>query len=189
MSIKLTENKSSNIHERAQIGCNYIDRPKWQKLIALPLIYVPILISVPFIIFAVVIVRLHLTITGAKNLKRYRDFLPTWLSHRYTYENQVTCARSKVVRPLAKVFWLFNCKLYCPLSVGLIKYLSYLIQIVEMWWCPFNHDKKCTYIGSDIDQSYWHIYPETSKLLHYEDRVNPMWNDDEVSQDSIKPHK
>jgi len=162
----------------AQIGVNYIDRPKWQKAISLPLIYIPILISVPFIVFAVFVVRLHLTITGAQNLKKYRDFLPEWLSHRYTYDTQVTEAKYAITRSIAKVFWLFNCKLYCPLSVGLIKYLAYLVQIVEIWWCPFNHSKKATYSESAIDKSFWHIYPNMRKLLNKEDMENPMWNED-----------
>jgi len=168
--------------ERAQIGHNYVNRPKWQKLAALPLIYIPILVSVPFIIFAVVVVRLHLTVTGATKLKRYTDFLPTWLSHRYTYETQVTCAKTRLVRPMAKIFWVFNCKLYCPLSVALIIYLSYLIQIVEIWWCPFNHDKKVTYTGSEIDQSYWHMYPVTRKLLNDNDKNNTRWNDGSMGE-------
>ncbi len=168
--------------DRVQIGCNYFKRPVWQRALALPLVYIPILISVPFIIFAVVVVRLHLKYTGASNLKKYPDFLPEWLSHRYNYSNQATGKKFMISRFLWKVFWLFNCKLYCPLSVGLIKYLLYLVQIVEIWWCPFNHSKKETYKGSDIDRSYWHIYPKERALLNEEDRENPMWNSDAKSK-------
>ncbi len=163
---------------KVQIGRNALKVPKWQKILALPLIYIPILLSVPFIVFAVVVVRLHLVMTGAKNLKTYIDFTPSWLSHRYVYATQITGGKKKLFRPIAKSLWIFNCKLYCPLSIALVKYLLYLVQIVEVWWCPFKHDKKDTYKGSEIDQSFWHIYPHTRKLLDSEDLENTMWNDE-----------
>ena len=178
MNTENNQDKTFKQQSCAQIGSHYSDKPRWQKTIALPFIYIPILIAVPVLIITVFLVRLHLTITGAQNLKVYSDFLPEWLSHRYTYATQITEAKYRWTRAIAKVFWVFNCKLYCPLSVGLIKYLAYLVQIVEMWWCPFNHGKKSTYGESAIDQSFWHIYPNMRKLLNKEDRENPMWNNE-----------
>ena len=65
------------------------------------------------------------------------------------------------------------------MSVALFKYMAYLIQIVENWWCPFEHDKKAGYKDSAIDKSYWHIYERERSMLHPDDRENPIWNEEE----------
>jgi len=176
MNTKKQKKGVSENQEDVQIGCNYVNRPKWQRLVAVMLIYIPIFISVPFMIFTAFVVRLHLVGIGGHNLKKYTDFLPNWASHRYTYDTQVTEARNPITRTVAKLTWIFNCKLYCPLTVALVKYLVYLIQVVEVWWCPFKHDKKDSYIDSSIDQSFWHIYPDKRKLLSDGDKENPMWS-------------
>jgi hypothetical protein len=54
--------------------------------------------------------------------------------------------------------------------------MSYLIQIVEIWWCPFGHDKKAEYKDSAIDKSYWHIRENERSRLHPDDMDNPIWN-------------
>jgi hypothetical protein len=121
---------------------------------------------------------------GGHHLKSYwEDFVPSWVSHRYTRENQILPNRLfERYRGLAwigksKLFWVFNCKLYCPLSIALIAYLLYLVKIVEQWWCPFGHDKKPTYADVPIDKSFWHAAGDEN-LLHPEDRENPSWNKD-----------
>jgi hypothetical protein len=76
-----------------------------------------------------------------------------------------------------KWYWIFNCKVYCPLSVALIAYTLYLVKIVENWWCPFNHGKKCTYDDAAIDGSVWHLDGAHKKLLHPDDASNPIFTD------------
>lgn len=166
--------------ERVQIGNSYIDQPLWKVLIGVPLVYLPIIFSVPFVILCVLLVKTHLKLLGAKNIKPYRDFVPDWLSHRYQYHNQITYSTGAKWHNLRayRWYWIFNCKLYCPLSVALFRYASYLVKIVENWWCPFEHDKKCEYTDAAIDKSYWHLFQPEEKLLHHDDRNNPVWNQD-----------
>ncbi len=174
----MEKNIQKQDQDRVQIGCHYFEKPMWQRFLAVPFVYLPILTTIPFMIIGIFFVRIHLKYTGAQNLKKYIDFVPDWVSHRYTYSNQITGLKSKVAQHSWKWFWIFNCKMYCPLSVALIKYGAYLVQIVEIWWCPFNHGKKCNYADSPIDKSFWHIYPDSLKELHPEDRDNPIWNKD-----------
>ncbi len=170
--------KNKCIKTRVDIGKYFFERPQWQRLLAVPFIYMPILFSIPFVILGVILVRIHLVGTGAKNLKKFWDFVPDWVSHRYTAKTQVTGKKNKLSHFLWKYFWIFNCKMYCPLSVALLRYSVYLVQLVEIWWCPFNHEKKHLYRDSAIDKSSWHIYPEFEKLLNEEDKLNPIWNED-----------
>jgi hypothetical protein len=151
----------------------------WQIIVGTVLIYLPLLITVPFAALAVVLVRWHLRIMGAENLKSYRDFLPEWVSHRYTREDQIIFTTDMPWWQPARtrLFWLFNCKVYCPLSVALFSYLAYLVKVVENWWCPFYHDKKPTYGEGAIDHSFWHIYPEENAKLHPDDQDNSIWNE------------
>jgi hypothetical protein len=62
--------------------------------------------------------------------------------------------------------------------VALFRYISYLVIVVENWWCPFDHDKKCDYAGGAIDKSYWHLHEQEKARLHPDDRDNPVWNED-----------
>jgi hypothetical protein len=170
--------------ERVQIGCNFRRQPQWKFLMGVPLIYVPILVGILPLVACTFLVRTHLTLVGGHKLKSYwEDFVPSWVSHRYTWGTQILPDRVfKRYWFLAwiaksKLFWLFNCKLYCPLSVALIAYLLYLVKIVEHWWCPFGHDKKPTYADAPIDKSLWHAAGDAS-LLHPDDRENPAWNED-----------
>lgn len=164
---------------RVLIGKNHKQRPLWQNTLGTLLIYLPILLSVPFAIVAVILVKWHLKIMGAENLKTYSDFVPDWISHRYTQKTQITFTTGMPWWQPSRyrVFWLFNCKVYCPLSVALFSYLAYLVKVVENWWCPFFHDKKGSYEEGAIDKSFWHIYPAEREKLHPEDRENPIWND------------
>ena len=164
--------------DRVKIGCNFAKQPLWKLVIGVPLIYVPILVVIPFLVIGLVLVRLHLRLTGASNLKSYWDFVPSWITHRYTYKTQIVRTTSLWISPTKyKFFWIFNCKLYCPLSVALFEYANYLVKIVENWWCPFDHEKKSHYADGAIDQSFWHIFPDEMAQLHPQDSDNPIWNE------------
>ena len=78
-----------------------------------------------------------------------------------------------------RIFWVFNCKLYCPLSVALFCYMSYLVKIVENWWCPFTHGRKHEYVEGAIDHSFWHVDSAETSKLHPDDRNNPLWTEKE----------
>ena len=135
------------ITERVRIGTNFVDQPLWKKLLGVPLIYLPIITTIPFVLVGVFLVTTHLRLVGGMNIRPYRDFIPSWISHRYRWDNQITYSTDVSWYNLRayRFFWIFNCKVYCPLSVGLFKYAHYLVKIVENWWCPFDHDQKQTY--------------------------------------------
>jgi len=174
--------------DRVSIGNNYLKQPVWKQLLAVPLIYLPLLTSVPFVMLGVFIVRIHLKMVGGMEMKTYWDFVPEWVSHRYTRKDQITfdqdSMRFNIVR--TRLFWIFNCKLYCPLSVALFAYTLYMVKIVENWWCPFGHNLKQTYADAAIDKSFWHVHPEEVTKLHPDDRNNPIWNDG-IEQSPEKP--
>jgi hypothetical protein len=113
-------------------------------------------------------------------IRSYWDFVPGWVSHRYQHQDQITYTTGSTWYNLRahKWYWLFNCKLYCPLSVALFRYAVYLVMIVENWWCPFAHDKKTDYIESAIDKSYWHLHDSERDKLHPDDLNNPIWNEE-----------
>lgn len=167
--------------ERVRIANNFTRQPLWKVFIGVPLIYVPILFSVPFIMVSVLLARAHLRLMGAENIRSYRDFVPQWISHRYYYRNQITYSTGAKWYNLRayRWYWIFNCKLYCPLSVALFRYATYLVKIVENWWCPFEHDKKGEYGEGAIDKSYWHLNQQEMECLHPDDRANPIWNEDQ----------
>lgn len=165
--------------DRVNIGCNYTKQPFWKVVVGVPLIYLPIITTVPFVIVGIILVKTHLKYVGGMNIKSYWEFVPDWITHRYTQENQITLEELPAFHfARHKYFWIFNCKMYCPLSVALFKYMSYLVQIVENWWCPFNHGKKNEYTEGAIDKSFWHVDPVDTAKLHPEDRDNPIWNED-----------
>jgi len=166
--------------ERVTIGRRYENQPIWKRYLGVPLIYLPLLTTVPFVIVGVILVRLHLKYVGGMNIRSYWSFVPVWISHRYQYQNQITyhSETTQFQFRAYRWYWIFNCKLYCPMSVALFRYIAYLVMIVENWWCPFHHDQKHEYAISAIDQSYWHIHAEECSKLHPEDRENPVWNDE-----------
>ncbi len=165
---------------RVIIGNNFLQQPRWKVFIGVPLIYLPLITTVPFAILGVLLVRMHLKFVGGTNIKSYWDFVPEWISHRYQYNNQIVYHTGSKWYNLRvfPLYWIFNCKLYCPLSVALFRYLAYLVMIVENWWCPFNHDKKSNYCDSAIDKSYWHLHDNEKALLHPEDLNNSIWNEE-----------
>lgn len=167
--------------ERIIIGNNFHKQPILKVFIGVPLIYLPLITTIPFVIICVFLVKTHLRLMGAQNIRCYRDFVPSWISHRYRLHNQITCitgARWYNLRSF-RWYWVFNCKLYCTLSVALFRYTTYLVKIVETWWCPFNHGQKAAYAEGAIDKSYWHLHDQERNLLHPEDRDNPIWNEEQ----------
>ncbi len=172
-----TTNVLDEVQEGVIIGKTYYKRPLlFRVLIGIPLIYLPIIFSMPFVVLGVILVRTHLRALGAHNMKGYWDFVPSWVSHRYIYATQPIHAPERYWLGHYKWYWLFNCKVYCPLSVALLRYFVYLIKIVENWWCPFTHSRKQEYADAAIDASYWHLEERTKALLNPVDRDNPIWN-------------
>ena len=166
--------------QRVKIGENFKTQPLWKVFIGVPLVYLPLIISVPFVALCVFLVKSHLRLMGAENIRPYSDFVPDWVSHRYHHADQIiysTGAKWHNLRAY-RWYWIFNCNIYCPLSVALFRYISYLVKIVENWWCPFEHDQKCEYAEGAIDQSYWHLHEREKARLHPEDRENIVWNKD-----------
>lgn len=172
--------QGENMPQRVEIGNNFDSQPIWKIRIGVILIYIPLLITVPFIMVGILFVKAHLRLVGAKGIKPFRDFVPSWISHRYTFTDQIVYDDENSWKKIGsyRIYWIFNCKIYCPLSVALFRYMAYLVRIVENWWCPFGHDKKEEYQGSSIDYSYWHIDENERSKLHEDDRENPIWNKD-----------
>ncbi len=163
--------------DRVRIGRSFVDIPRWRQVASLPLVYLPIFVALPFGALGAVLLYWHLRLLGAKNLKTYWDFLPDPASHRYDLANQVT--RTSATPTLrGRLFWIFNCTHYCPKSVALCEWVTYLVKLVENWWCPFGHDKKANYADAAIDQSYWHISPVARQRLHPDDLNGAIWNDE-----------
>lgn len=170
--------------ERVTIGANFLKQPLWKKAVGIPLIYFPLITTIPFVLLGVLLVRTHLKYVGGMDIRSYWDFVPAWASHRYCYDDQIIYSTGSTWYNLRtyRFYWIFNCKLYCPLSVALFRYAAYLVMIVENWWCPFVHDKKHEYAAGAIDKSYWHLHAREKERLHPDDRDNPIWN--KVSQGS-----
>ena len=171
--------------ERVKIGKKYHEQPAWKLFIGIPLIYLPLFFTIPFVTLGLFLIKKHLNFLGAQDIRSYWDFVPNWKSHRYHYNNQITYSTNTFWYQLRfwRFFWIFNCKLYCPLSVGLFRYLVYLVMIVENWWCPFAHDKKEAYKESAIDKSFWHLDEKERQMLHPEDLNNAQWNEDAEEKD------
>lgn len=173
----------SEEYEGVLIGRTFPKIPIFPRIvIGTPLIYLPILTTIPFVVVGVFIVRWHLWMLGARNIKSYWEFVPKWVTHRYVYATQPVASDNPLDFAHYKWFWIFNCKVYCPLSVALFRYAVYLIKIVENWWCPFAHERKGEYCDASIDYSFWHVFPELNKRLDPEDRDNPIWNRDTVTK-------
>lgn len=163
--------------DRVRIGCNYAKQPFWKVILGVPLIYLPIITTVPFVIVGVFLVKTHLKYVGGMEIKSYWDFVPAGDSHRYGNSEQPTINISRFHPAHYRFFWVFNCKNYCPMSVALFSYAVYLVKIVENWWCPFAHDRKQGYVEGAIDMSFWHVDPVELEKLDPEDERNPIWNE------------
>lgn len=166
--------------QRIEIGKRFYSLSPWRRYIGAMLIYLPLVVSLPFVAIGAGVLYAHLRVLGAKNIKGYRDFVPAWTSHRYQTLSQQLAFKMDYTAPWSslKSFWMFNCNFYCPLSVGLYEWSSYLVKTVENFWCPFFHERKATYADSAIDQSYWHIHKENRDRLTPDDRDCAIWNED-----------
>ena len=164
--------------DRVRIGSNYPKQPFWKVVLGVPLIYLPIISTVPFVIIGVLLIKTHLKYVGGMGIKSYWEFVPAWISHRYRNSEQPTINVSPLQPAHYRLFWVLNCKLYCPLSVALFRYACYLVEIVENWWCPFGHDHKQEYADAAIDKSFWHVFPEERAKLHPDDEQNRIWNEE-----------
>lgn len=162
---------------RVTIGREYEKVSPLRVFFGLIFIYGPI-VFLPFILMPAALIYIHLRIMGAKDLKTLSDFLPDRKSHRYEYKTQIVSDRSTKAAfwTRSRIYWIFNCTWYCPFSIGVLEWFTYLVKVVENWWCPFAHERKPFYLSSRIDYSYWHN-PADEKKLHAEDRDNPIWNE------------
>jgi len=98
------------VEQPVEIGAHFKRQPFWKIALGVPLIYVPIIVSIPFILFGVILVRTHLRFVGGHKLKGYWDFVPPWATHRYTYETQIVPSDVRWYHPLvrSRAFWIFN---------------------------------------------------------------------------------
>ena len=165
-------------HERVNIGCNHQKRSVMSRALGLLLVYLPIL-TLPFVITSAYLTYFSLRFVGADNVKKWSDFIPERHSYRYHLQNQITMKASfKLSMSQSRLFWILNCTWYCPYSVALFEWHTYLVKVVENWWCPFGHDRKHNYVDGAIDQSFWHIFPDERAKLHEEDKNNPIFTVD-----------
>ena len=44
------------IVDRVRIGCNYVNQPLWKVIFGVPLIYLPIITTVPFVVTGVFLI-------------------------------------------------------------------------------------------------------------------------------------
>lgn len=166
--------------ERIAIGKRFYSLSPWRRYGGAILIYLPLFVSLPFVLLGAGVLWAHLRVLGAENIKSFWEFVPGWSTHRYSKLSDQITFKMDMSAPWvnSKLFWMFNCNFYCPLSVGLYEWSAYLVKTVENFWCPFFHERKPDYAESAIDQSYWHIKPENREQLHPEDRNCAIWNED-----------
>ena len=170
--------------QRVVIGQPYERISALRVFFGLFFVYSP-LVFLPFILAPAFLVYVHLRLMGARNLKGLGDFLPAKESHRYAYKSQIVVRKSPwpAFWTRTRLYWLFNCTWYCPFSVATLEWFTYLVKVVENWWCPFAHARKPHYADAAIDASYWHNELD-SLQLHPMDRDNPIWN----AQGALETH-
>lgn len=168
--------KACQACDRIIIRERYVAASKRRVFAGLFFVYTPI-VFLPLFMLSGLMVHIHLRMMGARNLKTLRDFMPERKSHRYSYKTQITRDDSPAIAfwNRARAFWIFNCTFYCPTSVAVLEWHTYLVKAVENWWCPFHHERKPHYAGSALDASYWHLSRDVAKL-DPQDRDNPIWN-------------
>jgi len=115
---------------RCNIGKFYFSQAKWKRGLAIPLVYLPIFTTLPFCAFFAFLSKMVLVLSGNRDIPTIRSLMPCWVSHRYTHKNQITM-KPKLVwyDPVSymdylramKWFWVFNCKMYCPTSVAILR--------------------------------------------------------------------
>lgn len=163
--------------ERVRIGEGFVRTSALRKFAGVPIIYLPIFL-LPFTLASALLTYLHLRVVGARNLRSYWEFVPDRSSYRYTLKTQILASRRMGIDVWvrSRLFWIFNCTVYCPYSVGLLHWHTYLVHVVENFWCPFDHSRKATYADGAIDESFWHTHEDDKAKLHPDDRDNPIWN-------------
>ena len=174
--VDLPSLKACHDCSRIHIGANFTKVSPIRTFFGLFFVYTPILV-LPFVLLGGCLVYVHLRLMGASNLKTLADFLPDWKSHRYRHKTQIVKDDVVGIAAWARIraFWVFNCSLYCPISVAVLEWTTYLTKAVENWWCPFHHQKKENYATARLDYSYWHVSRDVERL-HPHDRDNPIWN-------------
>ncbi|MDH4199075.1 MAG: hypothetical protein OEV66_01725 [Spirochaetia bacterium] len=162
---------------RVSIGDNYRNVPFYRIFFGVPVVYLPLFLF-PIVMLSSWLTWLHLKMIGAQNVFTYKDFLPDRKSFRYTFKTQIIMEKRHFFSTWSRsvIFWMFNCTGYCPYSVALFQWHTYLVKVVENFWCPFYHDKKMSYGEGAIDKSYWHQNEVDKNKLHPEDQNNPIWN-------------
>lgn len=175
--------------DRVNIGCHHEKKSVLSRSIGLIFIYLPIL-TLPFVILSAYLTYFSLRCVGAENVKTWQDFIPKRSSHRYTLKNQITMKSLTLLTRFSlaqsKLYWILNCTWYCPYSVALFEWHTYLVKVVENWWCPFTHSRKHHYQDGAIDRSFWHLRQDNIDKLHPEDRLNPIFYDaSEQDQNSV----
>lgn len=169
--------------DRVIIGHRFEQVSFLRRCLAVPLIYVPFFILLIPLRISGSLVYWHLRLMGAEKLKTLADFLPDRKSHRYDLKSQIVYDSGPwfAFWQKTRLYWIFNCTFFCPYSVALLDWISYMTKVVENWWCPFTHAKKSAYACGAIDQSLWHISLTEKAKLHPDDRDNPMWNEEAKS--------
>lgn len=161
--------------QRISIYAQYEKLSPLRVFVGLLFVYGPA-VFLPFILIPAYMIFLHLKLMGAKNIRSLSSFLPDPKTHRYSYKTQIVKQRAPKIAfwVRLRIYWIFNCKWYCPFSVATLEWFTYLVKAVENFWCPFYHSKVSTYSIAAIDSSYWHDSIDI-KQLNPEDRDNPIW--------------
>ena len=164
--------------DRVEIGAYHVKIGNARRSLGLTFVYLPIL-TLPFVIISACLTYIHLRLMGGRKVKSFFDFLPDRDSHRYTLKTQIATSYEGSTSQ-SKLFWILNCTWYCPWSVALFEWHTYLVKLVENWWCPFAHSRKNAgfYNVGSIDYSFWHVDPNEKVKLHEDDLNNPVWNQD-----------
>ena len=121
----------SCVSNRVSIGRNHKNMPVWVRAIGLVFIYLPIM-TLPFSFLSAYLSYYHLWMMGVQDVKKLKDFLPERESHRYDLKSQITMDPSfKLSGVQSKLFWLFNCTWYCPVTIGFFEWHSYLVKLCD----------------------------------------------------------
>ena len=75
--------------DRIEIGANHKQMSILSRTIGIILVYLPIF-TLPFVIASAYSTYYSMVFCGAKNLKKWGDFIPAKDSHRYSLKDQIT---------------------------------------------------------------------------------------------------
>jgi hypothetical protein len=137
------------------IGKYYKTIPVWKRGVGMVMVYLPIL-TLPFVYTCAYLTYFLILLTGKQNVKRYSDYLPNRATHRYTLKNQITMDPTFLVSPSqSKLFWILNCTWYCPYSVALFEWLSYMVTLERN---RALHILPMTQLPFILISAYWSYY-------------------------------